>query len=113
MPPLHQQNLRKLVRKLGASSQAGEQAQALAVIKQVCRAGQDLHLQAAIVAVGAIPLLVPLLGPGSPAEVHEDAAYILWCLSLMSDNVATIAAACAIPLLVQLLKTGSPADMQG
>jgi hypothetical protein len=54
MPPLGQQNLKKLVRKLGASSQPGEQAQALAVISKACRAGQDLHFRAAIVAVGAI-----------------------------------------------------------
>jgi hypothetical protein len=111
MPPLPQQNLKKLVRKLGASSQPVEQAQALAVISKACR-DQDFHFQAAIVAVGAIPLLVPLLGPGSPAEVQRDAAYILWRLSLMSENVVTIAAAGAIPLLVQLLKTGTTAVLQ-
>jgi hypothetical protein len=68
MPPLRPQNLRKLVRKLGANSQPGEQAQALAVIKEGCSEGrceaEEYHFQAAIIAVGAIPLLVQLLGPG-------------------------------------------------
>jgi hypothetical protein len=112
MPPLRQHELKKLVRKLGASSPPGEQAQALAVIKQACRADPDMHFRAAIVAVGAIPLLVPLLGHESPAEVQQDAAYILWRLSLIRQNVATIAAAGAIPLLVQLLTPGSPAVVQ-
>jgi hypothetical protein len=113
MPPLRQQNLKKLVRKLGASSRPGEQAQALAVISEACRDDPDLHFRAAIVAVGAIPLLVPLLGPGSPAEVQQGATFILWCVSLISENVVvTIADAGAIPLLLQLLKPGSPADVQ-
>jgi hypothetical protein len=111
MPPVRQQNLKKLVRKLGASSQPGEQAQALAVITEAC-AHRDLHFEAAIVAVGAIPVLVRLLGPGSPAEVQQDAAFILWCLTQTRENVATIAAAGAIPLLVQLLKPGTTADVQ-
>jgi hypothetical protein len=64
MPPLRPQNLRKLVRKL---AQPGEQLQALAVIKEEgCCEREDFHFRAAIVAVVAIPLLVPLLGPGSP-----------------------------------------------
>jgi hypothetical protein len=112
MPPVRQQNWKKLVRKLGANSQPGEQAQALAEICKACRVDPDLHFRAAIVAVGAIPVLVPLLGPGSPAELQQDAAFVLWLLSEISENVATIAAAGAIPLLVQLLKPGSPAYVQ-
>jgi hypothetical protein len=104
MPPLLQQNLRKLVRKLGANSQPGEQAQALAVIRGGGYGGTDLHFLAAIVAVGAIPLLVPLLGPGSPAEVQELAAIILTMLAGSTDaNRVAIAAAGASPLLLQLM----------
>jgi hypothetical protein len=66
----HVVGLWKLVRKLGANSQPGEQAQALDVIWKACDE-DDCHFLAAIVAVGVIPLLVPLLGPGSPAEVQE------------------------------------------
>jgi hypothetical protein len=63
------------VRKL---AQPGEQAQALADIWEGCRVDESFHFQAAIVAVGAIPLLVvPLLGPGSRADVQELAARIL------------------------------------
>jgi hypothetical protein len=71
MPPLRQQNLRKLVRKLGANSHPGEQAQALELILEGCCVEEDVHFPAAIVALGAIPLLVQLLGPGSPAGVQE------------------------------------------
>jgi hypothetical protein len=111
MPPLRQQNVKKLVRKLRANSPPGEQAQALAVIEEGCREGADLHFQAAIVAVGAIPLLVPLLGPGSPADVQELAAKILANLT-HHDADNRIAASGAIPLLVQLLGPGSPVMVQ-
>jgi hypothetical protein len=73
MPP-RQQNLGKLVRKLGANSPPGEQLQALVAITEGCREGEDFHFLAAIVAVGAIPLLVPLLGPGPRADVEWSAA---------------------------------------
>jgi hypothetical protein len=113
MPPLLQQNLRKLVRKLGANSQPGEQAQALAVIRGGGYGGTDLHFLAAIVAVGAIPLLVPLLGPGSPAEVQELAAIILTMLAGSTDaNRVAIAAAGASPLLLQLMGPASPVKVQ-
>jgi hypothetical protein len=72
---------------------------------------------ACIVAVGIIPLLVPLLGPGSPADVQVLAARILARLATADGNKVTIAAASgasgasgAIPLLVQLLKPGPNAD---
>jgi hypothetical protein len=52
--------LRKLVRKLGANSQPGEQAQALAVLAEAS-CGDEVFC-AAIAAVGTIPLLVQLLG---------------------------------------------------
>jgi hypothetical protein len=100
------------VRKLGASSHPGEQAQALLEIAKACSDDPDLHIRAAIVAVGAIPLLVPLLGPGSPSEVQQDAAFVLGRLSEISENVVTLASAGAIPLLVQLLMPGSTADVQ-
>jgi hypothetical protein len=110
MPPLRQQNLRKLVRKLGANAQPGEQLQALTVIKE---GREDVHFLAAIVAVGAIPLLVPLLGTGSPADVQELATGILTILADITDaNKVAIAAAGAIPLLVQLMGPGSPVMVQ-
>jgi hypothetical protein len=113
MPPLRQQNLRKLVRKLGASSQPGEQAQALAVIREGIREDEDFHFEAAIVAVGAIPLLVQLLGPGSPAGVQEDATAILMVFAASTDaNKVAIVAAGAIPLLVQLMGPASPVMVQ-
>jgi hypothetical protein len=102
-------NLKKLVRKLGANAQPGEQLQALTVIKEGC---SDVHFQAAIV-VGAIPLLVPLLGPGSPAEVQELAAGILAYLAQGADaNKVAIAAAGAISLLVHLMGPSSPVMVQ-
>jgi hypothetical protein len=119
MPPLRQQNLRKLVRKLGENSQPGEQAEALAMIMEGC---EDDVLRAAIVAFGGIPLLVQLLGSGSPAQVQIDAAGTLYRLAVLTTtaeiatnatkNVVLIAAAGAIPLLVALLKPGSPTDVQ-
>jgi hypothetical protein len=115
MPPLRQQNLKKLVRKLRANAQPDEQAQALAVIKEGCwhEGVRDFHFQAAVVAVGAIPLLVPLLGPGSPADVQELAAGILGMLSeTADDNRVAVAAAGAVPLLVQLMGPGSPVMVQ-
>jgi hypothetical protein len=117
MPPLRQQNLRKLVRKLGANSQPGEQAQALEVILEGCYKGcgeqKDVHFLSAIVAVGAIPFLVSLLGPGSPAKVQERAAGILTNLAESTDaNKVAIVAAGAIPLLVQLMGPASPVIVQ-
>jgi hypothetical protein len=113
MPPLRQQNVNKLVRKLRANSPPREQAQALTVIKKGCREGADFHFQAALVALGAIPLLVSLLGPGSPADVQELAIEILAMLSVSADdNRVAIAAAGAIPLLVQLMGPGSPVMVQ-
>jgi hypothetical protein len=71
------------VRKLSANSHPGEQLQALAAIGDGCF--ENSHFQASIVAVGAIPLLVPLLGPGSPADVQELAARILASLAHGAD----------------------------
>jgi vacuolar protein 8 len=111
MPPLRQRNLRKLVRKL---AQTGEQAQALADILEGCGVESfQVHFEAAIVAVGVIPLLVPLLGPGSPAEVQKDAAGILAMLAWHDDdNKVAIAASGAVPLLVPLMGPSSPVVVQ-
>jgi hypothetical protein len=93
-------------------AQPGEQAQALADIWEGCCEDEDFHFQAAIVAVGVIPLLVPLLGSGSPADVQELAAKILVILCLSAgDNRVAIAAAGAIPL-VQLMGPASPVMVQ-
>ncbi|KAG1667949.1 hypothetical protein FOA52_008321 [Chlamydomonas sp. UWO 241] len=73
---------------------------------------EDSENAATIAAAGAIPLLVRLLGAGSPAAVQQGAAGALRTLSKHTENVATIAAAGAIPLLVQLLGTGSEAGAQ-
>jgi hypothetical protein len=100
MPPLHQHNLRKLVRKLGANSQLGEQAQALETISEMC---DDVDFCEAIIGAGVIPLLVQLLGPASPAEAQEKAAHTLWSLAATADIKAAIASAGASPRLVQLL----------
>jgi hypothetical protein len=113
MPPLRPQNLKKLVRKLSANSQPSEQLQALNVIRQGCCERKDFHFQDAIVAVGVIPLLVPLLGPGAPADVQELAARILAELAQAADaNKVTIAAVGAIPLLVQRMGPSSPVVVQ-
>ncbi|KAG1662833.1 hypothetical protein FOA52_009047 [Chlamydomonas sp. UWO 241] len=66
-----------------------------------------------ITAAGAIPLLVQLLGPGSPADAHSAASGALMSLALgCAEAVAAIAAAGAISPLVQLLRPGSPLDIQ-
>jgi hypothetical protein len=74
---------------------------------------EGVYFLAAIVALGAIPLLVQLLGPGSPAGVHERAAGILRFLAGSTDaNQVAIAAAGAIPLLVQLMRPASSVMVQ-
>jgi hypothetical protein len=59
----------------------------------------------AIASAGAIPLLVQLVKPGSPADVQHDAARTLTVLSANSDRAASIATAGAIPPLAQLLRS--------
>jgi hypothetical protein len=92
MPPLRQHNLRKLVRNLGAGSQPGEQqaqaqAQALGYMFERCGDDEDFHFRAAIVAFGAIPLLlVQLLGPGSSSEMQTAAAGTLMILAHNNDD---------------------------
>jgi hypothetical protein len=63
---------------------------------------------------GAIPLLVHLMGPGSPVMVQVLAVNLASALAKNSENAAYIAAAGAIPLLVQFLDPGDgpPAGMQ-
>jgi hypothetical protein len=111
MPPLPKRNLWKLVRKLGANTEPGERAEALAVIVEGCK---RLHgdFRVAIVAVGAIPLLVHLLGPGSSAKVQRDAARTLVLLARDDESGIGIAAAGAIPPLVRLLGPASSAEVQ-
>ncbi|KAG1664939.1 hypothetical protein FOA52_004461 [Chlamydomonas sp. UWO 241] len=67
---------------------------------------------AAIVAAGAIPELVKLLGPGSLGDLQKRAAGALWTLAFYAANAATIAAAGAIPALLQLLRPGSTTEVQ-
>jgi hypothetical protein len=54
----------------------------------------------AIFAAGAIPLLVPLLGPGIPGIAQHAAAGVLGRLTYSLGNAAAIAAAGAIPPLL-------------
>ncbi|KAG1666574.1 hypothetical protein FOA52_000541 [Chlamydomonas sp. UWO 241] len=77
--------------------------------------------QDAIVAAGAIPYLVQLLGPGSSADVHETsalaaltalAAHALAALAENDHIHSAISAAGAIPALVKLLGPESSADVQ-
>jgi hypothetical protein len=63
-------------------------------------------------AAGANPPLVQLLGPGSPAEVHEIAAGFLMDLAVNTENKVRSATDGAIPPLIYLLGPGSPADVQ-
>jgi hypothetical protein len=83
MPP---RDLRKDVQTLGANSQPGEQAEAQAVIYNACASNKDLR--AAVVAFGGIPLLVPLLGPGYPAQVHIEAAGTLSMINVTVEDAA-------------------------
>ncbi|KAG1658547.1 hypothetical protein FOA52_004574 [Chlamydomonas sp. UWO 241] len=66
-----------------------------------------------IVAAGAIPLLVQLLGPGPPPAAQWEAAGTLMSLASQASVVTSglIIAADAIPLLVQLLGPGPEADL--
>ena len=56
-----------------------------------------------VIAAGALPALVALLGARSASAVQEVAAGVLWNLSFNADNHVKIAAAGAIPPLVALL----------
>jgi hypothetical protein len=68
---------------------------------------------ATIAAAGAIPLLVQLLKPGSPADVQEKASGTLAKIADTNDEyVVTIASAGAIPHLVQLMAPSSPVLLQ-
>ncbi|KAG1656678.1 hypothetical protein FOA52_016022 [Chlamydomonas sp. UWO 241] len=109
MSPLPRRDLRNLVRKLGADSRPSQKRQALATILSLCHIG-DVDRHSDIVAAGAIPALVHLLGHGSPAEVQESAAEVLGTLADYAGNTiaVAIADAGAIPLLVQLLGPDSP-----
>jgi hypothetical protein len=98
------------VRKLRVNSQPGEQAQALLGILKASFGDEDF--QAALVAADIIPLLMPLLGPGSAAAAQHLAAGVLALLSAKSDNVVQICAAGAIPLLVKMLEPSSPVRAQ-
>ena len=60
-----------------------------------------------VVAAGAIPPLVSLLGSGNSAGVQEKALGALKNLAINSDNKVKIKAAGAIPLLEKLRDTGS------
>jgi hypothetical protein len=111
MPPLPRRELRNLVRKLHSSARPAQQRQALEALSTLCL--DDAHNSlAAIVAAGAVPSLVQLLGPGSSAEVQALAARALTSLAWDDDIVVTIIAAGAIPPLVQLLGHGSSALTQ-
>jgi hypothetical protein len=73
-------------------------------------AATDQANQASIVAAGAIPRLVQLLGgaDSSPAAVQQEYAVgVLRNLAVSADNHAPIMAAGAIPRLVQLLRPDS------
>ena len=59
--------------------------------------------QAKVVEVGAIPLLVSLLGPKSSVKVQSKAAGLLSILATDADNRVSITEANAIPPLVSLL----------
>ena len=99
------------MRKLGAEARPSQQAKALSTIAQLSW-GLNPDILAALAAAGAIPALVRLLGPGSPAEVQSNAARVLVKLAEDADSMVTIAAAGAIPPLVQLLRPGSSAEVQ-
>ncbi|KAG1658971.1 hypothetical protein FOA52_004387 [Chlamydomonas sp. UWO 241] len=112
MPFLARRDVRSLVRKLGAHARPSQQKEALFTIAGLSVFGGDSDTLVAIASAGAIPPLVQLLGPGSSAEVREDAAAALCNLAQHHDNQVAIAAAGAIPLLVQLLAPGISANVQ-
>ncbi|KAG1677057.1 hypothetical protein FOA52_001227 [Chlamydomonas sp. UWO 241] len=70
--------LRQLVRKLGGTVR--EKLRAVETLEDLCDNGNP-ETRAAIVAAGAIPALVKLLGPRSSADVQERAAGALWSLT--------------------------------
>jgi hypothetical protein len=61
------------------------------------------HGVTTITGFGAIPLLVPLLGPGYPEKSRNNAALLLCFLANSADNSSAIGAAGAIPPLARML----------
>jgi hypothetical protein len=73
MPPLSQSEIQDVVRKLGGNPR--ERKQAVVTMHELCcDSWSNPDNLAAIAAAGAIPPLVQLLGPGSPAGVQQAAA---------------------------------------
>jgi hypothetical protein len=95
-------DVKNLVRHLGENARPAQKKQALVTIVNLrFEGGQaDSDIVVAIASAGAIPLLVRLLGAGSPADVQQNAARALGRLALHDDNIVTIAG--AVPHLVQL-----------
>jgi predicted metalloprotease with PDZ domain len=122
MPPLAigLDDVRALVRKLGASARPSQQqagAEAIARVLFDCVEDRDgHHTMTAIVSAGAIPSLARLISQSGVAgvQVHMqvgsysmqvNAASALYIISMVDENRGPIAAAGAIPPLVQLLST--------
>ncbi|KAG1671370.1 hypothetical protein FOA52_002980 [Chlamydomonas sp. UWO 241] len=110
-PALPRRDLRNLVLTLGADSRPEEQFEALRTLTQLC---YDPENWAAIVAAGAIPMLVQLLRPGASHgdDLQMNAIAALSQLAQSAELAAPIAAAGAIPLLVQLMRPGSAVGSQ-
>jgi hypothetical protein len=90
MPPLpgaFSRDVRTLVIQLGARERPSVRIQSLKSILQLCRE-EDAESWFAI-ADGAIPPLVKMLGPGTPAEVHLAASAALLFLCTKAENAAT------------------------
>ncbi|KAG1673412.1 hypothetical protein FOA52_002177 [Chlamydomonas sp. UWO 241] len=103
MPPRTSLDLANLVRKLGDASQT----EAHQKIEALCRNRDDPGIHAAVVAAGAIPLLLQLLEPGSATLARKSAAATLTYLARTPEIAVAITTAGAIPRLVQLLEPGS------
>jgi hypothetical protein len=105
----HKPDIRTLVQQLGEDSADRARTDALATLATLCYQGDaaDLH---AITAAGAIPKLVKLLRPGSPAQ--QSAVSVVAHLA----HNGSAAAGClsqlvpAIPALVRMLGPGSQFD---
>jgi hypothetical protein len=123
----HQQDARRLVNQLrgAASRPAGLQKRALVELVDLVdgwawttesAAWLNLARQAnGIVAAGAIPAIIPLLGSASPPALQFLAARFLFYLTCImfavGESVDTGAVATAIPPLMQLVASGSRTRM--
>lgn len=95
-----------IAKEIAALGEGRTAMRAATALKHEAMKGRD-H-SSAIAAAGAIPPLVALLGPDSPAELQDEAAAALRALCLGSDeNRSDVLAAGAVPPLVALLSSES------